>query len=182
MIKNSRQYGVANQQIAKLQEALELSKKYPAEMDQRLYEAMIVGIESQIEDIQKEVDEYDKLKETKVIQSDTLEHLGRQLIKARIASGYTQQELAQRVGIKSQQIQQYEAVEYKTISLSRLKKITHALQINATVDFAKSKEQFVMKNVEVMSKSEWPNDSQTVLSPKPSVVLGLDQGILKLAG
>lgn len=37
--------------MAKLQEALELSKKHPAEMDKRLYKAMIAGIESQINDV-----------------------------------------------------------------------------------------------------------------------------------
>lgn len=136
MIKNAKQFGVSKQQIAKLQEALELSMKYPAEMDNRIYEAMIAGIESQIQDIQKEVDEYEKLQNTKEIPIDTFENVGQLLIKARIARGYTQKELAEKVGVKPQTIQQYEAKEYKSVSLARLGKIIKALDVNTSVEFA----------------------------------------------
>ena len=60
MIKNNRQYVASKCQIDRLNEALALSKKHPAEMDTRLYEAMIAGIESQISDIQKEVSDFEK--------------------------------------------------------------------------------------------------------------------------
>lgn len=62
MIQTHKQRRIANNQIAKLREALMLSKEYPGDMDERLYKAMIAGIESQIKDIQREVDEFNKPK------------------------------------------------------------------------------------------------------------------------
>jgi HTH-type transcriptional regulator/antitoxin HigA len=147
MIKNAKQFGVSKRQIAKLKDALEISMKYPAEMDQRIYEAMIAGIESQIQDIQKEIDEYEKLQRDKDIPIGTLENIGEFLIKARIVSGYTQKELAEKVGIASQAIQQYEAKEYKSINLGTLKKITEALGVNGVVELVMQKDSLVKENV-----------------------------------
>ena len=50
------------------------------------------------------------------------------LIKARIARGLTHKELAQRVGIKEQQIQRYEATDYEAANLSRLQAVASALR------------------------------------------------------
>jgi transcriptional regulator with XRE-family HTH domain len=51
------------------------------------------------------------------------------LIKARIARGLSQKDLAEKVGLAEQQIQRYEADEYATASFERLKEIISALNI-----------------------------------------------------
>jgi HTH-type transcriptional regulator/antitoxin HigA len=51
------------------------------------------------------------------------------LIVARIAHGYSQRELARRLGLKEQQIQRYEADRYRSISLSNYRKIAHVLGV-----------------------------------------------------
>ena len=49
------------------------------------------------------------------------------LIKARIARGLSQRELADRIGLKEQQIQRYEATDYASASLARIKEVASAL-------------------------------------------------------
>ena len=49
------------------------------------------------------------------------------LIKARISQGLSQKDLAERIGLKEQQIQRYEATDYASASLSRIKEVANAL-------------------------------------------------------
>jgi transcriptional regulator with XRE-family HTH domain len=49
------------------------------------------------------------------------------LALARVAAGLTQSQLAQRLGVKTHQIQRYEAREYEPASYARLKEIVRAL-------------------------------------------------------
>ncbi|MFQ5652267.1 MAG: helix-turn-helix transcriptional regulator [bacterium] len=51
------------------------------------------------------------------------------LIQARIARGLTQKELAQKLGLKEQQIQRYEANDYAKASLARLNQIIDVLKV-----------------------------------------------------
>ena len=50
------------------------------------------------------------------------------LIHARIASGLSQKELAERLGMPEQQIQRYEATDYESVSFARIMEIVEALQ------------------------------------------------------
>ena len=49
------------------------------------------------------------------------------LIKARIAAGLSQRELAERLELKAQQIQRYEAEGYASASFQRLCEVAHAV-------------------------------------------------------
>ena len=51
------------------------------------------------------------------------------MIQARIARGLTQKELAQKLGLKEQQIQRYEASSYAKASLARINQIIDVLDI-----------------------------------------------------
>jgi len=53
-----------------------------------------------------------------------------ELIRARIALGLTQRDLAKRVGLKEQQIQRYENNGYASASYVRLMEIVSALRLN----------------------------------------------------
>lgn len=68
--------------------------------------------------------------EPKGILALVLEAVGdlpKTLIRARIASGITQEGLAHRLGVKTQQIQRYEATEYESASFARIRKVVQAL-------------------------------------------------------
>ena len=51
------------------------------------------------------------------------------LIKARIARGLSQKDLAERVGLKEQQIQRYETTDYTTANLARIKEVVNAFSV-----------------------------------------------------
>lgn len=55
---------------------------------------------------------------------------GLTLIVARIAQGYSQKELASKLGLKEQQVQRYEADRYSTISLKNYKRIAVFLGVS----------------------------------------------------
>ncbi|MEJ1119042.1 XRE family transcriptional regulator [Phyllobacterium sp. CCNWLW109] len=57
---------------------------------------------------------------------------GVSLIVARIAKGLSQKQLAERLGLKEQQIQRYESERYRSISLSNFRRVASLLDVNIT--------------------------------------------------
>ena len=133
MIKNERQYRITKAQAERFRKTLESLRKptrATAALHPRIAQAQQEAVLSQLADLERELREYEALK-----QGDfPLESLGAisgiatNLIKARIARGLTHKELAQRVGIKEQQIQLYEATDYEAANLSRLQAVASALR------------------------------------------------------
>jgi len=89
------------------------------------------AIRSQAADLQAELDEYDRLRTGTVVTFDapSLGDLATVLVKARIARGWTQRQLAEVLGMAEQQIQRYEANDYRSTSLARLCDIADALGV-----------------------------------------------------
>ena len=83
-------------------------------------------------DQESKLDEYESLKAGK-FHFDSLimvTELPRALIKARIAQGLSQRELAERLGPKDQQIRRYEATDYFSDNLARIGEGASALSID----------------------------------------------------
>jgi HTH-type transcriptional regulator/antitoxin HigA len=110
MIFSDRQFTVSKEQLAKLRHALE-SMKADTEKHERLRKIEVNALQSQIEEINGEIADYDLLRSGSFsfAESYALSDLPRVLIQARIARGLSQSELAERLNIKPQQIQRYEA-------------------------------------------------------------------------
>ncbi len=139
MIKNERQYRITKAQTVKLEQALaELSRSSRSEenIHPLLLKAEQEGIHSQLDDLRAEINEYEELKAGKyaIPELDTFAEFPLFLIRARIAEGLTQKELAERLGMKEQQIQKYESTEYASASLSRIKEVAQALGVKLTDD------------------------------------------------
>ena len=130
MILNQRQHNVTRGQISRLQETLELSKKNKAKMDKRVYNAMVAGIKSQINELKGQIKEYEKIQNAKYLVYSSLEDLPDILIKARVARGFTQKGLAKKLNLDTQQIQRYEKSSYRSVSLERAIAILKALDID----------------------------------------------------
>jgi transcriptional regulator with XRE-family HTH domain len=130
MIQNQRQYNVTRAQVSKLQAALGLADESKAKMDPRIYAAMIAGIESQIADLQHELLEYENLAAAPALDLHFPDQLPDILIKARVARGYNHQKLAEKLNVRPQQIQKYEASAYQSASLKRILEIAKALDIS----------------------------------------------------
>jgi predicted nucleotidyltransferase/DNA-binding XRE family transcriptional regulator len=62
--------------------------------------------------------------------------IGQELVALRRARGVTQEELADRLGVKRQQVQRWEAAAYASTSLQRVSRVAEALGWNATEEYA----------------------------------------------
>lgn len=134
MIENERQYHVTKKRIVEFEESLTnlLATPRPENLPPQLHHAMRESIESQLADLRHEVTEYEALKanEVTVLELHSLSELPDLLIKARIARGYTQADLANQLRLKPQQVQRYEATRYDSISFRRLLEITRVLGVD----------------------------------------------------
>ena len=88
-------------------------------------------LDSLLADVQREIADYEHLRSgaSTSFEASTLPGLADALIKARIARGWTQADLAALLGVAEQQIQRYEATRYAGASLARLGDITTALNV-----------------------------------------------------
>jgi transcriptional regulator with XRE-family HTH domain/dephospho-CoA kinase len=136
MIKNERQYRITKAQADSFSRALKKLEGTPPAVGVHplLHKAQIDGLRGQMVDLQAELDEYESLRSGKrqAIEIESFDDLPKALIQARIAGGMTQEDLAAKVGIKHQQIQRYEATDYRSASLDRVGEIARALSIEAT--------------------------------------------------
>jgi ribosome-binding protein aMBF1 (putative translation factor) len=134
MIKNEKQYNITKTQAEKFAKALRDISKGTSVLNihPTLAKAQQEAIKSQYEELQQELKEYEELKggKRKTIKVNSFEHLPVALVQARIARGLTQKELAQKLGLKEQQIQRYEASSYAKASLDRINQIIDVLDIS----------------------------------------------------
>lgn len=134
MIKNERQYKITKAQVARFSKALESLRHGPDTDDDLrplVAKAQENALRSQLADLESELSEYESLKAGD-FQWDSLrvfDNLPVILIKARIAQGLSQKELAEIVGLKEQQIQRYEATDYASANLARIKEVASAFGV-----------------------------------------------------
>lgn len=129
MIKNQHQYRVTRAQLRRLEEALKRARAAETSLQPALHEAVIAGLEAQIAELREEMEEYDSLKDREVLVAGSLRELPQILIRARIARGWTQEQLARKLKLKAQQIQRYESTEYHAVSFGRMLDIAEALSV-----------------------------------------------------
>ncbi len=143
MIKNERQFKITKSQADKFAAAIQELKASPARsMHPLLRKAELDGMQSQLDDLNEQLAEYAALQsgEIKVVKIHSVAALPLALIKARIASGFTQEELAKRIGVAEQQIQRYEATDYEGANLTRIGEVIDALKVNVAIELSKLKE------------------------------------------
>ena len=134
MIKNERQYGITRTRAAEFRVSLADIEAHP-EQSEHLHPLLRIAeheaLQSQLESLEAELAEYDDLRlgRRRSFELHSFDELPQALIQARIASGLTQRELAQRLGLKEQQIQKYEATDYASASLSRVQAVVRALGV-----------------------------------------------------
>ena len=134
MIKNERQYKITKAQAARFSNALDSLRQRPRNDDSLhplIGKAQEDALSSQLADLEKDLSEYEALKAGE-FQLDSLKvvaDLPSILIKARIAQGLSQKELAERIGLKEQQIQRYEATDYASANLARIKEVASAFGV-----------------------------------------------------
>ena len=135
MILNERQCMITKAQIKKFQSAIEnLKKKVPPEDNENeklRHQSYLGSLNGQLEELLEQVEEYENLKARKIhrLECKSLEELPEALIKARIFRGLTQEQLAEILNVKEQQVQRDEANMYANSSFTKILKVQRALDI-----------------------------------------------------
>ena len=131
MIKNERQYKITQSQIAKFEAALaELAAS--SGKNARLRQLEEDALRSQLDELRDEAQLYKQLRSgvLESIHIESFDELPLALVKARILAGLSQKELAERLGLKEQQIQRYESTDYASASLTRITQVAEALGVS----------------------------------------------------
>ncbi len=130
MITNEVQHRATKAHLDRFDEAAANIESRPGKRT-KLEQLELDAVRSQAEDLRVELSEFDRLRGGALSTFDaaSLEELSTVLVKARIARGWTQRKLAEKLGVAEQQIQRYEANDYRSTSLARLCDIANALGV-----------------------------------------------------
>ena len=136
MIKNERQYKITRARADEIRNTIgELQRAaLPDGLQPEMRELQLEALAGSLTDLLEELDAYDALHDATLIEATGIEHLPTSLIRARIASGLNQRQLAEKVGLQEQAIQRYEATDYATVSFARLVEIAEALDLTIHYD------------------------------------------------
>jgi HTH-type transcriptional regulator / antitoxin HigA len=136
-VLNEREYRKAKTKLDRLKQSLQSPTFWEAVrigFSPDTIEAQRSALEARIKKISADIEAYDELRRELASGPGSLEvhDLGLLPIVARIGRGWSQRELAERLGIKEQQIQRYEAERYASIKLSSYKRVLAELGIEAS--------------------------------------------------
>jgi transcriptional regulator with XRE-family HTH domain len=165
MITNERQLQISKAQADRFRKslhALEAGSLDATNLHPLIKRAQIDAVRSQLQDLLAEIRDYETLRSGQVssIEVDSLGELPDGLVRARIAAGLTQRELAERLGLREQQIQRYEATRYHGVSFGRMVDVADAIGIR------------VRKRLELLNTTS----PEAVFKRLQSI--GLDQGFI----
>ena len=135
MIYSDEQYQNSVHTLKELEGALVQTEAVRAEKDW-LKGVEVDALKSQMSDIRDELSHYDSLKAGEMPQAGalSLKSLPAILVETRIASGMTQMDLADALGVDLQRVQQWEDSDYGDISLYALLDVVKALKVRVNGD------------------------------------------------
>ena len=131
MILNERQYRITRAAEARIAKEVEALMNVPTrDLSPRQHALLLKAGQGQLQDLRREVEEYEALRRgaTPIAPIGAIEELPLALIRARIARGWTQAELAEELGVAEQQVQRDEANVYRGASIERLRRVGDALR------------------------------------------------------
>ena len=152
MIKNERQYRITRAQVIRFSEALRRLNADAADQSEvhpRLLTVQKEALQSQLSELEADIQEYETLKtgDFAFEKLKGISELPKHMIRARIASGLSQRELADRLGLKEQQIQRYEASDYASASLTRIRAVVSALGVEVDEAFLEDEGNISLEDV-----------------------------------
>lgn len=158
MITNERQYKITKSQLTKFKAAIDkfnmevVTKRIGSDI---LAAAELKALESEALILEEQLFDFEALQSGAIISLDasSLAELPVMLIRARIAQRLSQKDLATLLGMKEQQIQRYEAEEYASVSLHKLKEIADVLKLTIK-ETAQIKP---LKNTSIPAKLDLPD-------------------------
>ncbi|MHA4810494.1 helix-turn-helix domain-containing protein [Flavitalea flava] len=134
MIKNEKQYKITKKKILGIKEKIaQMSTgNEPAHLKDQLILASLINFQK---DLEEEISAYDLLSKNKSITLDEriIDDLPLMLIEFKLSCGLTQKEFSKKIGMKEQQLQRYEAENFKSISFKNLIKILHSVGLEIKI-------------------------------------------------
>jgi HTH-type transcriptional regulator / antitoxin HipB len=134
MIKNEKQYRISKRKAGELAEAIERINNDPNE-DPITKEVLTTSLIMAKQDIEKEILAYEKLKKDTIgkLKERLFSDLPSLLTEYKIKSGLTQKEFAAQLGIKEQQLQRYEADNFRSVTFKNLLRFLEAVGLEVTI-------------------------------------------------
>lgn len=135
MIKSEDQYRKTLKRIKGLKEQIGHLRQ---ERGLEAAEAFKASIQEHLRELEEQVHEYNRLKKDGPgsFRPRDLSEVGRYLIKARVAAGTTQAELAKALGVSQPMVYKYEVAEYQGVGLDVLSKVAEALGVSLDIEAA----------------------------------------------
>ena len=129
MIKNEKQYKIAKNKLAEIRQEIVCIKAAYDEGLPAEEELILLSLNMMKNQMEDEIAAYDLLKKKKsgLLKSRKISDLPSVIIEYKIHSGMTQKEFSQKIGMKEQQLQRYEAEDFQSISFKNLMKILEAI-------------------------------------------------------
>lgn len=135
MITNEFQYRNTKSILGEFQNTLDsLEGTADLASKPKLRAIEIAAVRSQMESLAEELVACETLRtgNVKTLFSDSVLGFADLLVRARVARGWTQAQLAEALGIAVQQVQRYESTGYVSASLSRINDVAQALDIEVS--------------------------------------------------
>lgn len=135
IVHNELEYKITKSEIAKFEEALSSLPTDQSDMEPWMVDLQRDAMRSEVEILKAQVAEYETLRgalqrgERIELKLNSLSELPEALIKASIAQGWTQTDLADQLGVKTPQVQNDEATLYQSADFARLQKIAQVLGV-----------------------------------------------------
>ena len=128
MIKNEQQLAVTRRQLKLLSD--ELLRLERASEQGVLRRAMQDSLKADIRKLQREIENFSTAKagDVDLPALEKIDQFGELLVQARLAKGMTQEDLANVLGQKPQQVQRYERELYRRASLETLIRVAAAVR------------------------------------------------------
>ncbi|MBZ6078160.1 helix-turn-helix domain-containing protein [Microvirga puerhi] len=141
IILNERDYRKAKSRLLKLQQTLDAPTIWDAVrvgFSPETIDAQRTGIGKAIEALEAEIASYERLKTDSSARPflEKNDDLGLLPIVGRISRGLSQKQLAEKLGLKEQQIQRYESERYSSIKLSSYKRVLEVLRVDVSANIA----------------------------------------------
>ena len=136
MIKNDRQYEYTKNKLHEFEQDLKaIRKKYSS--DKNKVVLLSQGYVEHIAQLKVEIEEYEKMKKSplpKVLRAHNPAEISHQLVRLRLARGFTQAELAARIRCKQADVSRLEREDYQGYTIGQLKKIAASLNAEIEID------------------------------------------------
>jgi len=134
MIKNEKQYKITLKKLFGLLEDIDQLQSRSGQLlaKERL---LLVSLQTMREQLKNEVNAYVQLKTNAslLLPERSIDELPDLIIEYKIRAGMTQKEFSEKIGMKEQQLQRYEAEGFSSISFRNLLKIIHTVGLEVSV-------------------------------------------------